>query len=108
MKRKPINTKALMNEYAEDKDMFSEESDKVKYTKEALWKLSETDRLLIVLYCEIGSLRKLGEILGVSRTTAYMAIKSIKQRIQEYVRQHTTNSPDNGDNNGPKRRNRIR
>lgn len=99
MKKKPINTKELLAEYAPDTDMFSEESDKVRYTKEAIWKLSETDRLLIVLYCEIGSLRKLGEILGVSRTTAYLAIKNIKKKIQNYVVEHTTNSGHPSNNN---------
>lgn len=83
--KKPVKTKDLLNDYKEDKSMWNDESDKVRLTKEALWKLSETDRLLIVLYCEIGSLRKLGEMLGVSRTTAYGAIKSIKSKMKKYV-----------------------
>lgn len=96
---KPINTKALMNEYAINDDIFSTESDKVKLTKEALWQLSETDRLLICLYSEIQSLRKLGELLGVSRTTAYLQIKEIKERIKQYVTEHSTHSGDTGNNN---------
>lgn len=99
VKNKPINTKELMKEYAINDDIFSNESDKVKYTKEALWKLSETDRLLICLYCEIGSLRKLGDILGVSRTTAYIAIKTIKAKMVKYVDEHLSHSSDNGTHN---------
>lgn len=96
---KPIDTKALMNEYKPNTDIFSQESEKVRLTKEALWQLSETDRLLICLYSEIQSLRKLGELLGVSRTTAYLQIKIIKEKIKNYVAEHTTNSDNPGDNN---------
>lgn len=96
---KPIDTKALINEYKENDDIFSEESEKVRLTKEALWKLSDTDRLLICLYSEIQSLRKLGELLGVSRTTAYLQIKQIKEKIKQYVAEHSTHSTYTGDNN---------
>lgn len=96
---KPIDTKALVNEYAKNEDIFSEESEKVRLTKEALWQLSDTDRLLICLYAEIQSLRKLGELLGVSRTTAYLQIKQIKERIKDYVDEHTTDSIMHNDNN---------
>ncbi len=96
---KPIDTKALMGEYAKNEDIFSEESEKVRLTKEALWDLSPTDRLLICLYSEIQSLRKLGELLGVSRTTAYLQIKRIKEKIRNYVAEHTTDSDNPGDNN---------
>lgn len=99
MKRKPIHTKELMNEYALNTDMFSNESDKVRLTKQALWSLSETDRLLIILYCEIGSLRKLGDLLGVSRTTAFAAVKSIKAKMQKYVAEHSTHSGNPGNHN---------
>lgn len=96
---KPIDTKALMNEYKVNDDIFSEESEKVRLTKEALWQLSDTDRLLICLYAEIQSLRKLGELLGVSRTTAYLQIKQIKERIKEYVAEHTTDNINPGNHN---------
>ena len=96
---KPIDTKALVNEYAKNEDIFSEESEKVRLTKEALWELSDTDRLLICLYSEIQSLRKLGELLGVSRTTAYLQITQIKERIKQYVAEHTTDSINHNYNN---------
>lgn len=96
---KPIDTKALMNEYKINDDIFSEESEKVRLTKEALWQLNDTDRLLICLYSEIQSLRKLGELLGVSRTTAYLQIKVIKEKIKDYVVEHLSNSGNTGDNN---------
>ena len=96
---KPIDTKALMNEYRENKDIFSEESEKLRLAKEALWQLPETDRLLMCLYSEIQSLRKLGELLGVSRTTAYLQIKEIKEKIKNYVDEHLSVGGDNNDNN---------
>lgn len=96
-KNRPIDTKALLKEYAINNDIFSTESDRLKYTKEALWKLSETDRLLICLYAEIQSLRKLGELLGVSRTTAYLQIKQIKEKIKNYVDNRTKLTVDSGD-----------
>lgn len=100
---KPIDTRALMNQYLPNNDIFSEESEKLRLTKKALWQLSETDRLLICLYAEIQSLRKLGELLGVSRTTAYLQIKQIKERIKAYVLANTTDSDSDNDNNGPER-----
>lgn len=96
---KPIDTRALMNEYRVNDDIFSEESEKVRLTKQALWNLSETDRLLICLYSEIQSLRKLGELLGVSRTTAYLQIKIIKEKIKEYVVEHSSHSGNTCNNN---------
>ncbi len=96
---KPIDTKALLNEYAKNEDIFSGESEKVRLVKEALWQLSDTDRLLMCLYSEIQSLRKLGELLGVSRTTAYLQIKQIRERIKQYVAEHTTDGIVRNDNN---------
>jgi DNA-directed RNA polymerase specialized sigma subunit len=96
---KPIDTKALLKEYEKNNDIFSEESEKVRLTKEALWQLSETDRLLICLYSEIQSLRKLGELLGVSRTTAYLQIKQIKEKIKNYVAEHLSVIGNTGNNN---------
>lgn len=94
--QKPIDTKALISQYKPDNDIFSEESEKVRLTKEALWQLPDTDRLLICLYSEIQSLRKLGELLGVSRTTAYLQIKEIKEQIKKYVAEHSTHSGHTG------------
>lgn len=78
-----------MEQYRPDDDIFNDEPEKVRLTKEAIFEcLSETDRLLICLYAEIGSLRKLGELLGVSRTTAYFQIKEIKKKVKDYVKSH--------------------
>lgn len=84
-----MNTKELMSEYKYDDDILCEDDERTRLTKQALWKLSEPDRLLIILYAEIQSLRKLGELLGISRTTAYFAIKRIRQEIVDYVNSHS-------------------
>ena len=74
-----------MKDYAYDDDIMCDDDERTRLTKQALWKLPEPERLLIVLYAEIQSLRKLGELLGISRTTAYFAIKRIRQEIKDYV-----------------------
>lgn len=84
-----MNTKELMLQYKPDDDIMCEEDDYVHLAKEALWQLPEPDRLCMILYIEIQSLRKLGELLGVSRTTAYFQIKRIKQQILDYVNSHS-------------------
>lgn len=77
--------KKVMKDYEPKEDIWSEDDCRTYLTKKAVWELPEPDRLIIVLYSELGSLRKLGEKLGVSRTTCYLYIKRIKASIAKYV-----------------------
>lgn len=70
-----------MNDYQPNYSIFSEDNNTILRIKEAIAKLSEADRIIFILYCETGSLRKVGKMLGVSHTTIYKQIKLIKEHI---------------------------
>lgn len=71
----------LMEEYKPNYDIFCEDGELVTRIKEEVQKLSEPDRIIFIMYCEMGSLREVAKKLGVSHTTIFKFIKNIKQRI---------------------------
>lgn len=75
------NIKELLDEYKPDNNIFTEDDDMMIKIKQSVQNLSDADRIIFILYCESGSLREVGKILGVSHTTVFKQIKEIKQRI---------------------------
>lgn len=79
-----INIKDILEEYKPDNDVFSEENENINKLKNIIYnKLDEVDRRIILLYTELGSLRKLGKELGVSASTVLTRIREIRNRIYE-------------------------
>jgi DNA-directed RNA polymerase specialized sigma subunit len=76
-----IDMRKLMEEYKPNYDIFCEDGELVTRIKEEVQKLSEPDRIIFIMYCEMGSLREVAKKLGVSHTTIFKFIKNIKQRI---------------------------
>lgn len=68
-------------EYTESAGIFDESDSHALDCKAALRALSDADRRLFVLYVETGSVRKLSEILGVSKSTVQNRVKDIRKRI---------------------------
>lgn len=68
-------------------DFTFDENDTLNYTDEQLEifskynGLEQSDRIILALYAEYQSLRKVAKILGVSRTTITKQIKMIKNQI---------------------------
>ena len=79
------NIKELIDEYKPDYSIFTDDDDLMIKIKEAVQNLSDADRIIFILYCETGSLREVGKILGVSHTTCFKTIKEIKKQIFDYV-----------------------
>lgn len=79
------NIKELIDEYKPDHSIFTDDDDTMIKIKEAVQRLSDADRIIFILYCETGSLREVGKVLGVSHTTVFKAIKDIKQRILDDI-----------------------
>ena len=79
---KPEELKAILADYAFDDDIMCSDDERVRAVKLALSKLNEPDRIIFVLYVDIGSSRKLGKILGVSRSTVLKEITRIKSLIR--------------------------
>lgn len=74
----------ILEDYAPDNTIFSKETPEINKIKNIIYNdLDEVDRRIIILYAELGSLRALGKELGVSASSAWLKIKSIKQKITD-------------------------
>lgn len=73
---------SLLDDYKPSNDIFSEDDERVAKLKRIIYNsLDEVDRRIIILYAELGSLRKLGKELGISTSSAWIRINTIKQKI---------------------------
>lgn len=84
----------VMNEYAPNEDVFSDEEEYMYQLKKALNALPPADKIIMLLYCENGSLRETGKELGVSHTIVYKQIQKIRQQMFDYIK---INFPDSCD-----------
>lgn len=75
-------------------DIVSGDSEDMMVLKEAINGLPPADKIIFLLYVEYGSLRKVGEKLGVSHTTIFKQIRQIKKQLFEYVEREY---PENND-----------
>ena len=74
----------ILEDYKPDNTIWSNEDERVNAIKNVIYtKLDEVDRRIIILYAELGSLRKLGKELGISASSAYLKIKQIKGNITD-------------------------
>ena len=76
--------KNLMNEYneslLENKETIDDEQLKLHL---AVQQLSDPDKIILYLYAELQSYRKLAKVLNVSFTTAYKSLIQIRNKIKE-------------------------
>ena len=86
------NINKVLNEYKPDESVWREYNDDMLLLKQAMNSLSDADRVIFVLYCEYGSLRKVGKKLGVSHSIIYKNITRIKREIYEYIRVNSNSS----------------
>jgi DNA-directed RNA polymerase specialized sigma subunit len=85
------NLNKVMESYKPDESIWREYNDDMLLLKRAMNSLSDADRIIFVLYCEYGSLRKVGKQLGVSHSIIYKNISRIKQQIYDFVRTNSDN-----------------
>ena len=78
----PSELRAMMKEYEYDPDIMCEDDERVIKIKRALQKLQDYDRILWVLYMELGASRKVGSVLHVSHSTVLKEINRIKLEIR--------------------------
>ena len=79
---KPEELRAILADYKYEEDVMTNDDERVIEIKKAISKLLEPDRIIFCLYVDIGSSRKLGKILGVSRSTVLKEINRIKLEIR--------------------------
>lgn len=82
---KPEELRAILADYQYDDDIMNDDDERVLEIKKAISRLSEPDRIIFCLYIDIGSSRKLGRILGVSRSTVLKEIARIKLEIRHLM-----------------------
>lgn len=74
-----------MEEYKPNKGIWNEDDELIDGIKNAVNNLKDADRIIFILYCETGSLREVGKMLGVSHTTVFKCIKEIKKKILTHI-----------------------
>lgn len=82
--RKLLRTFAdIAKDYTYDPSIFNEEPEKIRRAKQVIMlELNPVDRILFLMYLDCGSLRRLGEVFGVSYVTMHKEIKRIKDTIK--------------------------
>lgn len=79
----PKDIKDIKEDLLPVDDIFNNDSDILDRTKRIFASLDEVDKTILILYMELGSLRKVGEELGVSHTLIYKNITRIKEKFKK-------------------------
>ena len=75
--------KELIEEYKPHFSIFSEEDNKTYMLKHILFNdLTDVERVLIVLYAELGSQRKVANKLNVSPATVNLTLNKVRTKIK--------------------------
>lgn len=76
----------IKQDFAFDPSIFNDEPDRVRRVKQIIAEeLDPVDRVLILMYIDCGSLRKLGRRLNVSHVTINKEIRRIRQTIIDKI-----------------------
>lgn len=78
-----FNSESLPNEVVENSEVFSDEALNQLY--DAIKRLSEVDRGLILLYLEEKSYKEIAEITGTNPNNIGVRIKRIKERLKKLL-----------------------
>lgn len=82
-----LNLKDINDEYKIDKtDIFTDlDENYIKLINIIDNKLTKAERIIILMYAELQSIRKVGQVLGVSQSTAYNELTRIKNIIKSFI-----------------------
>ena len=78
-----VSLKKIYEDYEPDALSDTEE---MYALKEAIKSLPVGDRVMMLLYADLGSIYKVGELLHVHPTTVYSNLKRIKETLKEQNR----------------------
>ena len=74
-------------EYSFSFDVFTGDDDRMQRLKRVIIsKLEQSDQNILLLYAEVGSVRKTAEMLGVSKNTFVKNLNRIRKTIQDEMR----------------------
>lgn len=71
----------LEKDYRFDPSIFNEEPERVARVKEVIEELPPADRVIILMYADCGSVRKLAGKLGFSHTRIAQEVRRIKKNV---------------------------
>lgn len=77
-----IDIDKIIQDYKPDNSLFTEEDEKINKIKNIIYNLTEPEKRIILMYAELGTLRKLGKELGVSTSSAYLKVLDIRNKIK--------------------------
>ena len=87
--------KSIREDYRYRGDIFTQDPDRVARVK---WiidnRLTDTERIFILLYVDCQSYRKLGRRMGLSHQTCAKEVRRIKAKILEEYNKLTSNGTD--------------
>ena len=81
-----IRLRLLDEEYTDSKGVFDEDDVRVRRCKAALRRLPDSDRRLFILYADTGSVRKLSQTLGVSKSTVQNRVSEIRRKLKKSMK----------------------
>ena len=83
--------KDIEQDYTYSDDIMNEDDERVRRIKEIInTRLTLPDKILILLYAEVQSYRKLGKRLGFSHTTVRKEVVRVRKQIQEELKKLPT------------------
>lgn len=68
-------------DYKPDRSVTFDGDERANRVKEALLKLSPEERAIIIAYAELGSTRKVGDMLGLTKQTAWRMIRDVRAKV---------------------------
>ena len=75
------------SEYSFSFDVFTQDDDRMQRLKRVIVsKLGQADVNILLLYAEVGSVRKTAEMLGVSKNTFVKNLRRIRKTINDEMR----------------------
>lgn len=81
----PEEIKQIVQEYNLDLDDPMNYDDELVEVFSAVNKLPAPERLILILYAELQSQRKLGSVLGVSHGTCLKALRQIREKLNRIM-----------------------
>lgn len=94
-----LTYKQTKADYKYIEDIWTLDSGLITHIKQIMAdELTEAERVLIILYAEMGSIRAVSKALGIARSTLYGEIKRIKKKIIDelYVTELNEHNRTNG------------
>lgn len=71
----------LIEDYNLDFGMFSDLDDRLLEMEDSWNNLNQSERNLVILYAELGSFRKVGDVLNITHSTVRKYFNKIKTKL---------------------------